>query len=56
MEITAITVIAAKQASTQLSTALSIVKMTAQAEQGLVNVIAQSSPGARRGQLVDLSV
>lgn len=53
MEIAAIAV---QQASAQLNTALSMVKNNAQAEQSLVNVIAQSSPGAGRGQNLDISV
>ncbi len=48
--------IALQQAGSQTNTALSMLKRTAQAEQSLVNVIAQSVSNGRRGQNLDITV
>jgi len=40
----------------QTNLALSFIKKNAQADQSLVNMIAQSSPSGGRGQNVDMSV
>lgn len=53
MEVAAI---ALQQASSQTNTALAMVKQAVQAEQALVNAIAQSSPSGGRGQNLDVSV
>jgi hypothetical protein len=49
-------IVSAQQQGTQNNLMLSFIKQNAQAEQSLVNMIAQSSPSGGRGQNVDLTV
>lgn len=48
-------IVTAQQLGAQSNIALSALKQNAQAEQELVNMIAQSSPSGGRGQNVDLT-
>ncbi len=52
----AASIVTAQQLSAQNNVTLSFIKQNAQAEESLVNVIAQSSPSGGRGQNVDLTV
>lgn len=47
---------ALQQVTAQTNAALSMVKKNAQAEQALVNMIAQNTPSGGRGQNLDITV
>jgi hypothetical protein len=49
----AASIASAQQLGAQSNVMLSFIKQNAQAEQSLVNMIAQSSPSGGRGQVVD---
>jgi len=56
MGATAANIVTAQQSNAQTSLAMSFIKKNAQAEESVVNMIAQSSPSGGRGQNVDLTV
>jgi len=52
MEVSAV---ALQQAGANARTAVAMVKKAAEADQAVVNLIAQSSPSSGRGQIVDVT-